>query len=223
MSWMEGKRARLLLAHNKGDQALTRGVLARSVAAACGAVFLSAAATFGAEAREVCVLCQQPKASYRCKVPDVDLGRATAAAAKYTCITALAKHGGHSTCEIEQLQPGFSCLGELRVLTLSGEILDAEGTAAQSTGGTPEPDANSAASDNSAEKNGPEQPDDQATAKPPPHKKPPQTVEEFARETAKQSGESLKNAGQQIEKAGDAVQGAAKKTWDCITSLFSDC
>jgi len=44
----------------------------------------------------------------------------------------------------------------------------------------------------------------------------PSTVEELAKRTAQSSKEQLK-------KAGDGVSGAAKKTWNCVTSLFKDC
>jgi hypothetical protein len=73
----------------------------------------------------------------------------------------------------------------------------------------------------------------------------PRTVEELASETyeaskegLKKAGESVsgaaqkageavtgtaKSAGEKIGEAGSAVGGAAKKTWNCLTSLFQDC
>jgi hypothetical protein len=75
--------------------------------------------------------------------------------------------------------------------------------------------------------------------------KPPQTVQELAGRTiqsskegmkkasdtvasgAEKAGEAvtgtIKSAGEQIGKAGTAVGNAAKKTWNCLTSLFQSC
>lgn len=44
----------------------------------------------------------------------------------------------------------------------------------------------------------------------------PKTVKELAERAAKGSGE-------QLRKAGDAVGKATRRTWDCVTSLFSAC
>lgn len=44
----------------------------------------------------------------------------------------------------------------------------------------------------------------------------PKTVKELAERAAKGSGE-------QLRKAGDAVGKASRRTWDCVTSLFSAC
>lgn len=45
---------------------------------------------------------------------------------------------------------------------------------------------------------------------------PPKTVEELAKRAARDSAKNL-------EKAGETVEGAARKTWECLTSLFTDC
>lgn len=48
-----------------------------------------------------------------------------------------------------------------------------------------------------------------------------------AGDTAEEAGNAVveitKQTGEQIGNAGKAVGNAAKKTWDCVTSLFSDC
>jgi hypothetical protein len=48
-----------------------------------------------------------------------------------------------------------------------------------------------------------------------------------SKEGIKKAGESIsgsaQKAGEQIGSAGSAVGNAAKKTWNCLTSLFSDC
>lgn len=199
-------------------------------------------------AKELCVTCEQPKMNYRCRVPEIDIGRATDAAAKYVCITELAKHGRHSACQVKRQPQGFSCLGHLRVIGTDGKILKGDGQKAERpppAGVTPdapgqavtpdvagntankvEPPATAGSAQNSdgqvpaqADTTGPDQkevakPDDQG---------PPKTVEELAKLTAEQSGKGLQTAGKQIKEAGDAVSNIAKKTWNCVASLFFDC
>ena len=52
-------------------------------------------------------------------------------------------------------------------------------------------------------------------------------MEEFAKKTAKASGDGLKKAGEAVtdgaQSAGNAVGKAAKKTWDCLNSFFGNC
>jgi hypothetical protein len=63
---------------------------------------------------------------------------------------------------------------------------------------------------------------------------PPRTVEELAKTTVENTKkniddvtgtvkQSTQKAGDQIQGFGSAVGNAAKKSWDCVTSLFSDC
>ena len=52
---------------------------------------------------------------------------------------------------------------------------------------------------------------------------PPRTVEEMAKRSLNKSKKNLEEAGQSVEKAGSSVSDAAKKTWNCLTSLFSKC
>lgn len=195
---------------------------------ATATVFFLVVTHVSTTAGELCVVCEAPSQSYRCKFPDVDLGRASGAAGRLACITVLAKHGGHRRCKIERKQPGFSCLGKVRVLSPEGQILD--GTGERVTSPATKPEASPAQTDDAAGIDSPQDAtpttapaDDTPAREEKTNDKPPKTVEEFARNTAKQSSENLEKAGKQIGKAGDAIAGAAKKTWDCIASLFTSC
>lgn len=56
-----------------------------------------------------------------------------------------------------------------------------------------------------------------------PNDGPPRTVEELARRATESSKENLNKAGDAVKQAGEAVTGAVKKTWECLSSLLSDC
>ncbi|MGH1418595.1 MAG: hypothetical protein ACRBCJ_07040 [Hyphomicrobiaceae bacterium] len=202
-----------------------------------------AAATFNnpqALAKDVCVTCQQPKMNYRCRVPDLNIGRASDAAASYLCITAMAKSGGHSECQIQRNPKEFKCLGQIRVLDPKGKILDQDGATVEHTTKGDEQKPNSQQPiDNAAvpkdegelsttdapssEPSKAGQETDKKSAKKTEPSGPPKTVEELAIKTAEQSKKGLDKAGEAIKGAGKAVGNAAKKSWDCIASLFADC
>ncbi|MEO1207356.1 MAG: hypothetical protein AAFV45_13610 [Pseudomonadota bacterium] len=73
----------------------------------------------------------------------------------------------------------------------------------------------------------PPQPSPGKVARPDDSDQPPKTVEELAKRATESSKESLEKAGKAVgnvaKGAGDAVTGAAKKTWECLTSLLTDC
>ena len=182
-----------------------------------------------AEAAEYCVRCVSPNVSYRCEV-----GTPQSPAdprAWLLCITELAKQGGHESCSVERNAP-VPCEGVHKVLAApEGEAPAAPAIEA----GLPDPAAPAA---NEVEPGSP-------PPQKPPVKKPPQTVQELAGETleaskeglksagdtvsnsAKKAGEAVtgtvKSAGEKVGEAGSAVGNAAKKTWNCVTSLFQSC
>lgn len=190
---------------------------ARRGAAAVMISLLAAASATSASAVEHCVVCAGPDAVYRCQIDTVATGRREAGA-QLVCITSLAKEGGHQTCSVRRAASEL-CQGPLKVVTLPEGGSDGEDAAPSvSAGGGPAAAATSAAAE-------------QPTG---PSKGAPQTVEALAAESARNSSATLKSAGEtvadtakaageQIGKAGSAVAGAAKKTWGCIASLFSDC
>jgi len=183
------------------------------------AIAITIAAPAAGGASEYCVTCSAPDAVYRCQLEGDMPGRRDAGA-QLLCITELAKAGGHASCSARRVESG-PCEGPPRIVARPA--------------GNPPPDL---------PPEGEAPPDERLAAETvppdtmPPDNEPkpalPKTVEAFASETAKSSGEGLKKAGdvvtgtakaagEKIEQAGGAVAGAAKKTWSCLSSLFTNC
>jgi hypothetical protein len=169
---------------------------------------LLAATTLG-QAAEVCVSCAEPVLTYRCGVVGDDPGVRMDQATQLLCIKEIAAKGNHASCSVDRARKG-PCDGALVAVERSASAgNDVSGVAAiQEKTTVPavalDPDA------------------------------PPQTVEALAKQSAAQTQknwaktseqvtEGAKAAGKGIESAGTAVGSAAKKTWDCMTSLFSKC
>jgi hypothetical protein len=183
-------------------------------------VLLSSAAA-GAE---ICVKCTGPEASYDCVVngsgsPDT--------VTKLYCITALAKVGPHASCAIDRNSVS-PCQGERKEFTIPAGLNGAVGGAPQQNAAT---EGAATSPDGVTSVNGP--PPDGA---PPPERaagdKPPKTVQEMVEkssvsaglaETQKTAGNAAKSAGTALEKAGSAVGSAAKTSWKCLSSFFSNC
>lgn len=155
------------------------------------AALVTAAGIIPAGAAEVCVVCAEPSAVYRCMV-DVDKMnfKGSDKVLQYLCVTELAKAGKHGSCKYAQ-GTGPACLGEQRTVGLQG----VEGMPQPGSPEAAERDAQRA----EAAKNAP-----------------PKTLVELAKRTKDQVGEDAKATG-------EAVGGAMKKTWNCLTSLFSKC
>lgn len=153
-----------------------------------------------AVADDVCVACTEPARTYRCRVAEAEGRPAFKGAGKLAqvvCIAELAKRGGHAACSVRR--DGLSsCLGDVAVVDAS-----ALAAIAAPAAGPAQPPVDGA---------------DVATAAPtkPKTDAPPATVVELAKRT----GEASKR---QFETAGETVGGAMKKTWRCISSLFSGC
>lgn len=203
-------------------QSIVAGMRALTVIAAglCrGAAFAVLAAVAlpsGASAIEHCVVCAGPDAVYRCRIDTVATGRREAAA-QLVCITTLAQDGGHQSCSVRRAASEV-CPGPLRLVALpdGGAGGDVAEPASQGAGSGAAPATTMA----------PRPVEEQKGSA--------QTVEALAKDAAQGSGAAVKSAGeavsdttkaagQQIEKLGGAISGAAKKTWGCIASLFSDC
>ena len=198
---------------------MSRGLRAvRGAALLCTGLYSGGIAA-QAQQQEICVTCQGPDVTYRCKIVGAPPTGMTDPRAHLLCITELAKAGVHRSCSVRKDASG-PCPGIERSVFLPNEPAPPvpAGAKAQTQGEGPAPTGQS----------GP-QPGAEAAKS-----KPPQTVEELAKETArsskegiKQAGESIKKlpetAGDKIKKAGSAVGNAATKTWNCVTSLFSAC
>lgn len=177
-----------------------------------------------AAAAEICVKCTGPDASYDCIVN----GAASAdTVTKLYCITALAKVGPHASCAIDRNSVS-PCQGARKEFTIPAAIDGNFGGSPQrdAGAGAPEPSPNGVTPAGSPEHPN-EQPPQQAASD-----TPPKTVQEMVEkssvsaslaETQKTAGNAAKSAGTALEKAGSAVGSAAKTSWKCLSSFFSNC
>jgi hypothetical protein len=193
---------------------------------------LTLLASVPTQATELCVKCTGPAASYACIVGGS--GNATLdTVAKFYCITALAKAGSHASCSIDRaINP--PCPGERKELPIPTFLDGAEGGDRPQEAGAARPsptvmgtrEANAPPSEPRTGTDAP-QPDQ---AGPRPNDQPPKTVQEMVEKSAKSAGASLSqtqkaatSASTALEKAGSAVGGAAKSSWKCLSSFFSNC
>lgn len=151
-------------------------------------------------AESVCVRCIGPFAMYVCVPPAVKgvSGQFKRRALGFLCTQQIAQANGHQSCQVK-LNNDEPCDGPS--FTISAQPSPQAGNASKQSAAKPKPRDNS----NSE----------------------PKTVVELAKRTAKASKEQLKKTGKAIENAGKKVTGtikdAAKSTWRCLTSLFTDC
>ena len=203
-----------------------------------GAAVLALLPAAPAPATELCVKCTGPDASYACVVgntsnPTLDT------VSKFYCITSLAKAGPHASCSIDRTMTP-PCPGERRELPIPAFLNDSgDGDAPADAPAMPQnhtnlqtQEANAPASlPNSGPPNpgGPKKP-----LNPPTGERPPKTVQEMMEksglsagdglsQTQKTAGAAAKSASTALEKAGSAVGGAAKSSWKCLSSFFSNC
>jgi hypothetical protein len=192
-------------------------MMPRLLLALAGCVALASFAVLPTHAAEYCVSCSGPDAVYRCKIEGTPDGPGDDPRAQLLCIRQLAESGAHESCSVARTA-SYPCPGDLKVIAGPvGEIVPpAQPVEPAAESGTPAAPA-----------------DGNVEVQPAPGA-PPKTVEELAGQTVKSSKEGLKKAGEtisgtaekageQIGNAGSAVGNAAKKTWNCLTSFFSDC
>jgi hypothetical protein len=160
-----------------------------------------------AEAQEYCVSCTGPNAVYRCVIDGAQPGGNQPL--QVLCITTMAKQGGHATCGIKR-GTVFDCDGPVKRIpwaTLNAPAQPA--VPGKQSAAPPAPPATSA-----------------AESKPDPEE-PPQTVLEMAKRANEKTAEQMKQANenmkQQAKATGEAFAKATKKTWDCLSSLFTRC
>lgn len=197
--------------------------------------------TQDASATEYCVVCAGPEATYKCQVDGTPGGNNSDPRQQLLCISELAKLGGHDSCSINRKAAdpngGETCAGELKVLSAPASAPPLNPQSATTTD-APAPSSHPIPAAETQRPLDPAQPE--APAEPSPDKVP-QTMEELAGQTVKNSKENLKKAGDAIGGTGEAIAGgakkagesigeagssvgtAAKKTWNCLASLFNDC
>jgi hypothetical protein len=187
-----------------------------SSCALMAAILLPACAGYAVGA-ELCVVCSEPAMTYRCALEGDTQPGSARPGLQLLCIKELATRGGHRSCSIERAQPAANCNGALVTIAQpAGNLAPAATLPPPAPSTTQNPPAPIPA------------------AEPTPKEAPPPTVEALAKQTAEQSKkdwensntelkESAANAGHKLEQAGSAVGKAVKKSWDCLTSLFSKC
>lgn len=213
----------------------------RNIMAASAGLAVLGGLAARAHAQEYCVTCTEPPAKYRCIVGNGGLASERNQRSQMLCITELARSGNHKSCSVGAVTSA-PCEGDQRTVMFP----DAPGNAtpgaepppvaavppkpvytpANGGGYTPEnddPDYADLPPDGAPGEGQPPHPGDGQQAQP----AQPKTVEDYAKKTVEASGQGLKKAGKAVtdtaESAGNAVGKAAKKTWDCLSSLFGDC
>jgi hypothetical protein len=156
-----------------------------------------------ARAQEYCVVCSAPKAVYRCVIDGAQPQGAQPL--QMLCVTAMAKAGGHGACSVSR-GTVFDCDGPVKRVPWAASNLPPA---------APVPQQREAAG---ARGDGPDRTSQDG---------PPQTVVEMAKRANQQTSEQMKKAGDNItegaKSVGEAVGNATKKTWDCMSSLFTRC
>lgn len=153
---------------------------------------------------DICVVCEEPVALYRCRAEGANPAAAPPAGLQIICVTEIAQRGRHGRCRVDRTRGAAPCDGIVVAVSPPPPPL--------TTGGVT-----------------PSAPAPQAPIAPvqPPADRPPETMEALAKAAARQSTDTVKEtttaAGRQIEKAGSAVGSAFKKSWECVSSLFSRC
>jgi hypothetical protein len=149
----------------------------------------------GARAQEYCVACTEPRAVYRCVIEGARPGGRQPL--QMLCLAAMTKEGRHAACSVSA-GTVFECDGPVKRVPWAAYNV---GTKAEA----PDPAAAAA--------NDPEEP--------------PRTVAEMlARanaKTAEQLRQANENVKSQAQALGRGIDDAGKKTWKCLSSLFTRC
>lgn len=213
----------------------------RRLAASAGTAVLAAATA--ADAAEYCVACAQPDATYRCIAPEVSAA-ARDTGTQLLCIQDIARRAGHKTCTIER-KPQGTCEGAEWTVS-GGLVTPAVVVPPRHQPGKPveTPMAATPAQQLSRGGNGDLRaaPVDAASGPPAgmrsngaagqtyyPTGGGPTAGSAADLPDTTRTGDAvtpakpLGKAGEALESAGTAVGGAARKTWECVSSLFSKC
>lgn len=202
-----------------------------------------------AKAVEFCVTCTGPTATYICR-PDIGGSKFANAGAKLLCIQQLANQFGHQKCAARRAEQQSMCLGKLVNVSAKETIkqvrplINGEKSPVVSGDQLPEVVPNTAGPSTSNRTASPPRQGleqtrqtetvEELTTKPkqaaperPAQQQPPKTVEELAKRASQSSQENLEKAGEAVTNAvkgtGEAVGNVAKKTWDCLSTLLTDC
>jgi hypothetical protein len=161
-------------------------------------LFVLGIAASAASAQEYCVICTAPDAKYRCSIGGEPSIAAGASRGQLLCITELARTGGHASCSVGR-NSGEPCEGEARTVMFppstdpAAPVVEVHPELPPAEGAPP-----AAPVAPLAPAEAPPQPPQQQPA-------PPATPPEEAQGSGNQLGNAM------------------KKSWDCLSSLFSAC
>ncbi len=215
-----------------------------ATATAFAGVIAALATTVAVQAAEYCVACTGPAAVYRCAPDGAGLG--TDPRLQLLCASELARSGNHESCSVRRDTTG-PCEGPQRVVrtpSLPAATTRDEDSAAPQASGSGSPTGSGAAGPSSAAAI----PDGGSTpaagraaspstaarqdvgtrgGEPGPANQAPANAVDAVSSAAQQAGgavaDTARSAGQMVGEAGSAAGKAAKKSWKCVLSLFSDC
>ncbi len=202
-------------------------------------------------AESYCVACFGPDAVYRCLIAGTLETAPADPRNQIQCVKQLAKTGGHARCSVERFSTS-GCEGVERIIEPSAAVVPLAPPPAAIPGMPPpavkETDAATApvrprpdrpAAEPKTTDPAPVTPGSKPGLRPgtpdaPEQAEPPRTVEDLAKTTVESTKQGLNDVAgavkKQTEKAGDQMQGAgsaineaAKKSWHCVTSFFTDC
>jgi hypothetical protein len=159
------------------------------------------------QAQEYCVGCSAPEATYRCVIVDARPGAAQSI--QLSCLTALARDGGHAQCSIKRGVTVLDCDAPIKRVTV--------GPAGSLTSGP--------GSDATVPSVAPPGPSVLAPVPPPvpDPKAPPTTVLEAAQRASKATSAQIQENNENLKAAGAATAGFFKKSLTCIGSFFTKC
>jgi hypothetical protein len=156
-------------------------------------------AASAASAQEYCVICTGPDAKYRCSIGGEPSIAAGASRGQLLCITELARTGGHASCSVGR-NSAEPCDGQPRTVMFPPSTDPAAPVVEV------QPDLPPAqAAPPPAAPVAPLAPAEAPPQQTPPPQPPPATPPEEA------------------QGSGNPLGNAMKKSWDCVSSLFSDC
>jgi len=168
-------------------------------------LFCCGLAISGAAAQEYCVSCAEPKAVYRCVIDGARPGGQQPL--QLLCAMTMAKEGGHASCGV-QGGTVFECDGPVRRVPWAAHTIGPEKA--------PDP-AKAAAQDKAAQDKAAGDNKDE----------PPRTVAEMIERANAKTAEQLKQANEKVktqaQAVGQGISDAGKKTWKCLSSLFTSC
>jgi hypothetical protein len=181
-----------------------------------------------AVAGNYCVVCYEPDAVYRCVIEGVAANLPADPRHQIQCIKELAQAGAHKRCSVERFTAA-GCDGAVHVIA-AGSYHDPAAARVDRADPRSSPSSSAGGQQRAGDVDPPPtglQPEPVVEPKPTDPKAPPRTVEELASNAGEKTKQGLQDIGQTVSdstrKVGEQIGSAAKKTWDCLTSFFSDC